>query len=99
MTWAEFQALKEIYDANLNRWALERAMYANVHFRQVDEHGKFSDVPFEPADFLGTGNRAQRQAQSIADKVELMRLNMRLSQIQPGAPPGDDIPEWARGGH
>jgi hypothetical protein len=81
----------------LHRWALERAHYANVHFIERDSNDKPIGVPFEPADFLGTGNRKQRQAQSVRDKLDLAKEKIRLNRIVPGAPPDDSIPMWARG--
>ena len=93
----EFKALRDVHDAALTRWAIQQAMYANVHFRERDEHGKAVDAAFIPEDFLGAGNRAQRTAQTQRDKYQVIMLNARLGKIVKGAPPGPNIPRWALG--
>ncbi len=96
-TGRELQALREVYDGSLMRWAIEQAMYANVHFRERDSQGDITGVPFVPEDFLGSGSRAQRTLQSAKEKAEVIQANARLAQMVRGAPPGDNIPAWARG--
>ncbi len=79
------------------RWAIEQAMYANVHFRERDSQGNITGVPYVPEDFLGSGNRAQRTLQSAREKAEVIQANARLAQMVRGAPAGANIPDWAKG--
>ncbi len=72
------------------RWAFERSMFANAHFRGKDE------AAFLPDDFLGTGNRDQRSIDIFQDQQKTMQANIALSKIVKGAPPTEDIPDWAR---
>ncbi len=66
-------------------------MYANAHFRGPDT------VAFIPEDFLGLGDREERQREEALSQQIVMQENMRLSRIKKGEPPSDEVPEWARG--
>jgi hypothetical protein len=57
-------------------------------------------IPWEIADFLGTGNRAERAARSRAEKIEsdlqLMKLQRGLSSITRNTPAtAEQLPAWA----
>jgi hypothetical protein len=84
-------ALREVYDASIARWGLQQAMFANAHFR--GQH----DAAWTAADFTGHSDRAGRQKQTLKDRLGLMMENARLALMRPGAPPSENVPEWARG--
>lgn len=90
MTPRELKALSDVHSTVLSRWAVERAMFANAHFR-----GK-GETAFTTEDFLGTGNRVQRAAEEAGEQMRVMQANAALARILPGAPPTDDIPSWAK---
>lgn len=87
----EFLALRNIHDQQLRRWALERAMFANAHFRGKDT------AAFIPEDFLGTSNYDERQRDQQREQLQVMQANASLAKIKRGAPPTEDVPAWARG--
>ena len=62
-------------------------MYANVHFRAP------GTAPFEADDFLGTGDRAQRNWDAIVAAREVAKLNADLAAMKPGETA--NLPEWA----
>lgn len=86
----EIHALRKVYDSALYRWAIERAMYANVHFRKPEE------AAFIPEDFLGRSDRTVRSAQQFKEKLAVQRANQALQAIRPGVVP-EGLPDWARG--
>lgn len=90
MTAAEINALTEIQQAPVKRWAIDLAAFYNGHF--VTE-----GVPWVADDFLGRGNRAQRMMQRQRDNLDMAREQMRMARIVPGAPPPAGTPEWAIG--
>lgn len=87
LTWREFDALKEVYDAPIERWAVEVSMFANAHFRDGNA------AAWEPDDFLGKGKRAARNITKALDMRAVARENQRLSLRRPGDTAG--LPEWA----
>jgi len=78
-------------------WAVERAMYANVNFRERDSSGRATDAPFEPDDFLGTGDRTARNRARTRERAEVDLATARLVKIRRGAPPAPEVPAWAIG--
>lgn len=88
LTWREWDALREVYEAPIERWSIERAQFANAHF--VGQN----DEPFVPADFRGRGDRAARAMKRIQERAEVERLNRRLQMMKPGERPAN-LPEWA----
>jgi hypothetical protein len=72
--------------------AIQATLY-NAHFRSL------TGVEFLPVDFLGGGNRAERQAmadkQRRKDQAELAIMNAKLNLMRPNSVT-PDIPEWAR---
>lgn len=70
-----------------------QATLYNAHFR--GQH----DAEFLPGDFMGTEDRAKRQAKLTAqrqrDQAELAMLNAKLLLMKPNQEP-PDLPEWAR---
>ncbi len=84
------QALVEVYEHKVRRWALERAMFANAHFRG-------SGPAFIPEDFLGGADREQRQHDEAVSEMRAMQANSALMKIRKGEPPPEDVPDWAIG--
>lgn len=72
-------------------------MYANVHFRERNASGQATDEPFTAADFLGRGDRQARSLKALRDNAAVRRANTTLGRMKKGDPPGQDVPEWARG--
>jgi hypothetical protein len=96
MTPRELQALRDVYDADIKRWALERAMYANVNFLARDNTGRATEAAFIPEDFMGRSDRAKRTKQAAADRAAVMMANTALQRMRPGVEP-DELPDWAKG--
>jgi hypothetical protein len=90
LTAVEFNALREVHDAPVRRWAMTQATLHNAHF--VTE-----GVPWMAEDFMGGGNRSQRVMRQQRDNIDMAREQMRLARIVPGAPPPADTPSWAIG--
>jgi hypothetical protein len=78
-----------------SQWQLAtiQATLYNAHFRGPQE------AAYEPADFVGKGNREDRQkelnAQRRKDSLDLMAATMKLSKMKPNEEPAD-LPVWAR---
>lgn len=70
-------------------WAAKQALFHNAHFPQ--------SVPWDTQDFLRPGTRDARIRQTLRDKAEVMAINRRLNAMKPGAPPPDNLPDWAFG--
>ena len=93
MTPREMQALGDVRHQALTRWALERAMFANVHFRAQDKSGRYADAPFEPGHFLGEKTREAPQPKKVdpfadvRDKMAVLQLNRKLASMKKGDPP------------
>jgi hypothetical protein len=66
-------------------------MFANAHFRAKES------VEYLASDFLGETNREDRQALKDREALTVMRANTSLAGIVKGAPPTEDVPDWARG--
>jgi len=90
LTWREFDALHTVYIRKLERWALERADFKNAHFGGKDT------PPWTIDEILGRVDRRKRIQQHGIDQMAVRRENLRLAQIKPGAPPPDNLPEWAK---
>ena len=98
LTDEEYEALKEVHDNSVRRWAIQMSAYYNVHFLERRKDGTPIDPPWEPADFMG-GDRAgkvRRGRQTAADKMLVKRLNQQLMMMRPGVEP-EGLPEWAKG--
>lgn len=65
-------------------------MFANAHFRGPD------DPPFEPGDFLGYGDYAQRKAEFERQKVLDQRELVRLNRLMSGTIQEEQVPDWAK---
>jgi hypothetical protein len=91
MSIREFYALKKVHRDALYRWALERAMFMNANFVQGD------DERWTPEDFLGEGNRKQRENERFMSQMAAQQANIALLKIRKGDAPTDDLPVWARG--
>lgn len=97
LTPCEFHALRRQWIAHRDHgnWQLAtiQATLYNAHFR-----GRF-DAEFLPDDFLGKGDRAERQAKIDAqrkkDASDLLREKIKLSAMKPNVEP-EDLPVWAR---
>ncbi len=63
-------------------------MFANAHFRGKD------DPAWEPADFLGTGNRQQRKQDKIGQLARRIKQARTRAEIE--AFELENIPSWAR---
>lgn len=76
----------------LERWGIERSMFANANFRAKDAPA------FEPADFLGYGDYAARceawAVQRMKDAIDLQRVQRSMLAPLDEA----NVPEWAKGG-
>ena len=99
LSWRELEALQERYEnyqqAELDRWAIERAQVANAWTTRKDGQ------PWMPEDFLPDGPetgrrkeaRAKERTRAARDQAEATMLNARLARMQPGDTEG--VPEWA----
>ena len=67
--------------------AVIQATLYNAHFRGE------KDAVWLPEDFMGTGNRAERQRQKQREQHEVALLNMKLARMKPNQKEG--LPEWA----
>lgn len=91
MTPREFSARQKVHEQFITRWAIERAWFANAHFV-----GK-GVAPYTADDFLGRGNRAERQHEMTKDEKLVKAAQMQLDlQRKLGAKP-QNIPDWAYG--
>jgi hypothetical protein len=99
MTPREIQALGDVHHQMLTRWALERAMFANVHFRTHDKSGNYTDKPFEPGHFLGEKTREAPKPKKVdpfadvRDKMAILEINRKLGAMKKGDPPPPGLPE------
>jgi hypothetical protein len=81
--------------AERSQWQLAtiQATLYNAHFRGPREAG------YEPADFMGEGNREARQKeldiQRRKDARDLMVTSFQLARMKPNEEP-ISLPEWAR---
>ena len=88
----EYYALRDVEQAEARRWATSQAINVNMNLSEGAE-------PFTADDFLGAGNRHQRQAERQRGQVEAARLRSKLTvmrPLRPGEPEPEDIPDWAR---
>lgn len=104
LTPREYSACVDVYkQQHLQRWALERSMFANAHFRGKD------DPAWEPGDFIGESTREDRRAQIIRDQRDLALARLADSKISAAiggtnaatrteldAFEWQSIPKWAR---
>ena len=67
--------------------AILQATLCNIHRGE-------NEVPFIPADFLGTGNRAERKAEQMKDNAEALAMQSKLSRMKPNQVT-PDLPAWA----
>ncbi len=74
LTTAELALLRKPYESHLERWALERSDFRNVHFRGD------SSTPWLPGDFLGTENREERKVEEIESRFVVKRFNEQLQR-------------------
>jgi hypothetical protein len=85
LTPRELTALRAVHDrhhdATARRWAIERAAFANVHFRKVDG-GQYQDAPFILDDFLGTGDHHGRSLELQQSRREIAHENIRLAKLK-----------------
>ncbi len=94
LTPREYKALCDVYDSDMQRWALSQAMFANAHFKKLE------DEAFTADDFLGRGNRHERSVKAQEDKRAVAFANAQLARIQANTPIDEDlIPDWARGAY
>lgn len=78
-----------MYERTLERWALERAQFCNASF-------KTDGVPWLPDDFLGKGNRSEREKKHKAERLMGRLADLQLNTaMKPGQPEPDFIPAWA----
>lgn len=66
--------------------SLQATLY-NANFRGE------GDAAYLPEDFMGTGDRAKRQAERQREKMEVMRLKSQLGRIDGRTKP-EGLPEW-----
>lgn len=89
MTHREFDALSGVHRGHIRRWAIARAQVSNAWLRGKD------DAPYLPDDFMGTGNRSQRQKEIRQSRYAAQMANAELAKIRPGEAP-EDLPDWAK---
>lgn len=78
----------------VRRWALDRAMFANVHMLPRDRQGKPTQQIFKPEHFLGTETREVKKVDPLdeyREKMAVMKANAALSRIKKGAPPPEGL--------
>lgn len=105
LTPREFAALERVYFATIERWASDRAWFANAHFKKPD------GSQFTADDFLGTPGALQRQAKhhraaerakadldrediTAARHMRLFRQAMKDRELH--AKIEKELPVWAR---
>lgn len=86
-------ALSRVFhERKLKPWAIERADFANVHFRQRGEVAYIAD------DFLGNGeDRKKRALEEAKSQMAAMKANTALAKIRRDGPPPPEVPAWAIG--
>lgn len=84
----ELKALTRVHEAHLERWALDRAMFANAHRDP-------NSPPFEPGDFLGLSSYEQRRIQANEQRTQDEIALRREKRRQAGAIEINSVPEWA----
>jgi hypothetical protein len=78
-----------VEQARVRRWAESMALRINLKLREGAE-------PFTAEDFMGTGNRIERERDREAGRRSAASLNRKLTTMKPGEiPPG--LPKWATG--
>ena len=89
----EYYALRDVEQARVRRWAESQAMRINLKLREGTE-------PFLADDFMGIGNRSQRERERHEGMIRAAELRKKLAVMKPlktGEKPPDDLPKWARG--
>lgn len=66
------------------------ALHANI-WRKAEA------APFTPEDFLGEGDYQKRRMQREMERRAVDLANAQLAKITTGAPPDEDVPDWAKG--
>ncbi len=89
LTPREYQALSDIRQQALDRWALPIALYANVH------QMKYQDGRAITFNTL-TGRHEKPKVQSISEMRAVMQNFRNPKAIQEWV--RDDVPEWAKKG-
>jgi hypothetical protein len=64
----EFKALERVYLSTLERWAIERAQFANAHFKRQDSQ------TFSADDFLDTPTARVRKRKREKERFESMLM-------------------------
>jgi len=97
LTPREFQALEGVYLKHLERWGIERAQFANAHFRKND--GTLFDID----DFVSIPGRGERRAAAQRVRRESNQRMLREALVARQRRlmaahqfPEEDLPVWAR---
>ena len=88
----EYYALQDVQQTGTRLWAINLATMVNLQLTSDAE-------PFLADDFLGEGNRKQREGEKRRSQVIAAQLNRQLAmvrQLKPGEKEPDDLPKWAR---
>ncbi len=88
----EYYALQDVQQTGTRLWAIGLATMVNTQLGG-------DQVPFLAEDFLGTGNRKQREWDKQRSEMAAHRLNQQLAKIKPlrkGDPEPEGLPVWAR---
>lgn len=87
-------ALTDVFmERKMKPWAVERADFANVHFRG----GQGNSTAYMAEDFLGTGDRAKRGLDQAKEQMAIAKANAALARIKRDGPAPEGIPIWAIG--
>ena len=102
LSWREFEALQRQWEnyhrVKLERWAIERAQFANALLTRKDGSGWYPEdfLPDTPENRKRKQMRTAERAQIAKDEADVALLNARLNRMRPGDPEPEGLPEWAR---
>ncbi len=85
----EYYALREVEQARVRRWAEAMALRINLKLKEGAE-------PFTAEDFMGIGNREQRERERAMAQRRVAELNRKVLAMKPGDKPAG-LPKWAIG--
>ncbi len=81
--------MRTVEQARVRRWAEAMALRINLKLREGAE-------PFTADDFMGIGNREERERDREISRRRVAELNRKVLAMKPGEkPPG--LPKWAIG--
>jgi hypothetical protein len=92
LTPREYYALQDVQQTGTRLWAINLATLVNIQLSGDAE-------PFTADDFMGKGNRRQREMDKQRGQIAAAQLNRQLGMMKPmkpGEAEPEDLPVWAR---